>query len=312
MSNTNWDEICYQYDVTIRRIGKISFHWKMKLRGDYRPSSYPFVTGDSFRKLADHIHEVRRTFNAEDVQIGDIVFVEQGTLLEYLQTVHLKILHKYVLICHNGDDTIDQTTIDLLDEKVAHFFAQDLIVAHERITPIPIGLENMHYYIAGVIPFFKKIQHQIKKHAPVRKNRIFFNFSVNTNPAERGPAKEYFLKHPLMDTAFRFMTPRRHSRVLTTYKFVASPPGHAIESSRTWEAMYFRTIPIVKDFVSMRYFASLGLPLWIVGDWRELENYTEEKLAAKYAEYIENANWEALYMDFWIAKIRLEQQKIRA
>ena len=107
------------------------------------------------------------------------------------------------------------------------------------------------------------------------------------------------------------MTPRRHSRVMTTYKFVASPPGHAVESSRTWEALYLRTIPIVKDSVAIRYFASLGLPLFVVKDWRELENYTEEKLAATYEEYLKKANWEALHMDFWIAKVKAEQQKIR-
>jgi hypothetical protein len=242
---------------------------------------------------------------------GDIVFVCQETLHEYFITVHSKITNKYILICHNGDVTIDQEIVDFVDDTIAHFFAQDLIIDHPRITPIPIGLENLKFYIAGVIPFFRKLQRHIAKHPPMRKNRIFFNFSISTNPPERGPAKEYFLKHPLMDTAVRFMTPRRHSRILSTYKFVASPPGHAIESCRTWEAMYLKTIPIVKDFVAMRYFASLGLPLWIVQDWKELDGYTEEKLAARYDEFIRNANWESLYMDFWITKIKSKQQEVR-
>jgi hypothetical protein len=311
MSIKNWDDLIYQYDVTIRRLGKVSFHLKMRLTGNTRPSSYPYISGDSFRVLANHIHEDGQTFEPTFVKTGDIIFCSQETLLDYFTSIHPKIINKYILICHNGDVTIDEKIVNLVDDKIAHFFAQDLIVEHPRITPIPIGLENLHFYIAGVTPFLKKLQRQIKRKRPVRKNRIFFNFSISTNPPERGPAREYFLKHPLMDTAVRFMTPRRHSRVLSTYKFVASPPGHAIESCRTWEAMYLGTVPIVKDFVAMNYFKSLGLPMWIVQDWAELEGLTSESLANLYKDFINKANYEALYMDFWINKIRDTQNQVR-
>lgn len=202
-----------------------------------------------------------------------------------------------------------QKITTLIDDKIIHFFAQDVVANHEKITPIPIGIENLHFYIAGVVPFFKKLQNKIRRNPPERKNRIFFNFSISTNPPERGPAKEYFLKHPSMDTSEHFMTPRRHSKILTTYKFVASPPGHAIESCRTWEALYLGTIPIVKDFVAMRYFKSLGLPIWIVKDWKELDGLTENDLAEKYKSILSNSKNEALCMDFWIKKIKNEKAK---
>lgn len=312
MFSSKFEDLMYEYDVAIRRAGRISFQIKMRLRGNRRPVSTPFVSGDSFRKLADHIHEDGHTFDPANVQFGDIVFSSQETLYEYFTTVHPKITNHYILICHNGDVPVDEKIVSLIDDKIAHFFAQDVVVGHERITPIPIGIENLHYYIAGVVPFYKKLMRKITLRPPHRKNKIFFNFSINTNPNERGPAREYFLQHPLMETAVRFMTPRRHSRVMTTYKFVASPPGHAIESCRTWEAMYLRTIPIVKDFVAMQYFASLGLPIWIVENWRELDNYTEESLSAKYEQFIKNANWEALNMDYWIKKVYDKQKEVKA
>ena len=243
--------------------------------------------------------------------MADTVFVSQELLYEYLKNIHPKINNRYILICHNGDNPVDEKIASLIDEKITRFFAQDVVVDHEKITPIPIGLENLHFYIAGVVPFFKKLQAKIKKQPPLRKDRIFFNFSLSTNPEERGPAKEYFLKHPQMDTAEHFLTPRRHSKILTTYKFVASPPGHAIESCRTWEALYLDTIPIVKDFVAMRYFKSLGLPIWIVKDWKELDGMSDKDLADKYTSLISNSSTEALCMDFWKKKIIYEQNNLR-
>lgn len=306
-----FNKLQHEIDATVRRLGRISFKVKMKLSGDTRPSSSPYISGDSFRKLADYIYDEQVKLNPADIQNGDIVFVGQEILHEYFNNIHPLIKEKYILICHNGDAPVDERITDLIDEKIIHFFAQDVVTNHQKITPIPIGLENLHFYIAGVVPFFKKLQSKIKKNPTRRKNKIFFNFSINTNPEERSPAREYFLTHPLMETAERFMTPRRHSKILTTYKFVASPPGHAIESCRTWEALYLDTIPIVKDFVAMRYFKSLGLPIWVVKDWKELEGLTEKDLAEKYTSIMANSSKEALYMDFWKKKIINVQNKVR-
>ena len=115
-----------------------------------------------------------------------------------------------------------------------------------------------------------------------------------------------------METSRVMLTPIIHLKLLTTYKFVASPPGNAIESCRTWEALALRTVPIVKDFVAMKYFASLGLPIWVLHDWHELDGYTEQMLSDKYAELMKNANFEPLRMDFWINMIKKDQQMTRA
>jgi hypothetical protein len=291
---------------------RVLFRIKKKITGNTRPGSYPYVSGDSFRILADYIHDETGTFEPSEVKRGDIVFVSNPLIFSYLQTIHPEIKTPYILIEHNGDNSIDKSVVDLLDEKIIRFYAQDVVYAHEKIIPIPIGLENLHYHVNGVTSLFNRFRRRIEKHPTLRKNRIFFFFSVNTNPSERGPAKEYFLKHQLMDTAIGMLSPRLHLRTLMSYKFVASPPGHAIESSRTWEALYLKTVPIVKDFVSMEFFASIGLPIWVVHNWKELEGYSEQALSTKYEQFIEKANWEPLYMDFWIKKINADQKMVRA
>ena len=299
------------YEKNYMRGRRVLFRLWKRVTGNERPSSYPYVTGDSFRALADHIHDETSLIDPGKVMIGDVVFVSNPFLLSYLKNVHPRIKFPYVLIEHNGDENVDKEITDLLDEKIVRFYAQDVVAYHPKITPIPLALENLHIYVNGMTRDLNRLERRIRKNPPIRKNRIFFQFSIGTNPAERGPALEYFSKHPCMETVKYFLPPRIHWKKLSTYKFVASPPGHAIESCRTWEAMHMRTVPIIKDFPPSRYFAEIGLPVWVLKDWKELEEYDDKKLADKYEEFMKNANWEPLYMDFWIKMIRADQEKAR-
>lgn len=302
--------------VMILRRGIFRKIW-MRLTGNVRPVSYPYVSGDSFRALAQHIREIdyyepHRTFDPADVKLGDIVFVSNGAAHEYMRTLHKSINFPYILLIHNGDEAIDQEFADMIDEKIIRCYAQDVIVAHDKIIPIPIAFENKKYYMNGIPAVFNRLVRRIKRNPPVKKNKILYRFSIHTNPAVRKPVLEYLSKHPQTETFSEMLPPSLHLRKLMTYKFVASPPGNSIESNRTWEALELRTVPIVKDYVAYRYFVSLGLPLWIVKEWDELDAYkTEEALASKYEEIMKNPNWEPLRMDYWIKRIKDDQELAR-
>ncbi len=243
--------------LTILRRGLYRKVW-MRMTGNTRPGSYPYVSGDSFRALTEFIHDEERTFNPADVKQGDLVFVCNGFSVKYMETLHKEIKYPYVLIVHNGDAPVDKPFVDLIDDKIVACYAQDVIYAHERLFPIGIALENVRYYMNGIPGVFNRLLRKIRKHPPVKADKILFRFSIHTNPTERRPALEIFNKHPLMETFSQMLPPNLHLRKLMTYKFVASPPGNSIESCRTWEALELRTIPIVKDFVAYRYFVSLG------------------------------------------------------
>lgn len=282
-----------------------------KITKSQRRGSYPYVTGDSFRKIADHIYDEIETFDPDDVKTGDIVFVGNPKTQYFLKSIHPLIKNRYILIEHNGDSSIDKSVADLLDDKIIKFYAQDVIYEHEKIIPIPIGIENIYFYVNGIPQMYNYFIKSIEKNPPIKKNRVFFYFSVNTNPKERMPAKKYFSSHPCMDTVPQMLSQTFHLKTLKEYKFVASPPGNAIESCRTWDALYMKTIPIVKDFVSMKYFEKIGLPIWVVNDWTELDNYNEEMLEKKYLELTSKANWEPLHMEFWIKMVSEDQKKAR-
>ncbi len=281
----------------------------MKITRDSRPGSYPFISGDSFRLLAQHIYDEETAFNPKDVKQGDIVFASNSCAHKYMQTLHKQIKYPYILLVHNGDNAIDQTFANMIDDKIVKCYAQDVVFKHDKIVPIGISLENKRYYMNGIPAVFNRLIKKMRCNPLVKQDKILFRFSVYTNPTERKPALELFFKHPLMETFSQMLPPSLHLRKLMTYKFVASPPGNSIESHRTWEALELRTVPIVKDFVAYRYFVSLGLPMWIVKDWKELDDYqTPESLSQKYNELMKNPNWEPLRMDYWIKRIKIDQE----
>ena len=63
--------------------------------------------------------------------------------------------------------------------------------------------------------------------------------------------------------------------------------------------MYLGVVPIVKDSVATRYFAHLGLPMWIVRSWDELLLVNTADLEAKYEELKPGFASTALFMDYW-------------
>ena len=292
-----------QYIRVERALSRLAF----KISGNTRPTSYPYVTGDNFRALADHIHDQTSTVQPDNVKQGDIVFVCNPMLLSYLQTIHPKIKHQYILVAHNGDESMDDTIASLLDDNIYRFYAQEATSFHPKFIPIPLGLENLHVFVNGNPRVYNALRKKVEQNPPIRKNKCFYRFSIVTNPPERGAAIELFKKSPIMETVSDWLSSQMHGEKLMTYKFVASPPGHAIESSRTFEGLYVKTVPVCKDFAAMRYFKSIGLPIWIVRDWKELAKCSEEELAKKYEDFMKNAVWDGLFMDFWVNLIRKDQ-----
>lgn len=269
-----------------------------------RPTSFPYLTGDNFRSLADYVHDETDTFNPELVESGDIVFVGNPLMNNFFENIHPRINNRYILIQHNGDYPVDEHIASYMDEKIIRFYAQCTEFAHEKITPIPIGIANKHHGFEG---FSWLMNRNIPKDTE-KKPRIFFHFIIQTNPQERGPALEYFKKHASMDTINDFVPYGSYKDILASYAFTVSPAGNTLGSHRTWEALYLRTIPIVKRTVDAEYCVANGLPLWILDDWNELDEYTEEKLRLKYTEMMQTARFDSLYMAHWVEKIKTDQK----
>ncbi|MCL5070244.1 MAG: hypothetical protein M1308_05025 [Actinobacteria bacterium] len=79
-----------------------------------RPSSYPYISGDSFRAIANHIFESKtEKFDAQGVKYGDIVFVSTYLIMDFFKNIHPFIANKYILITHNSDTAYSRILIKI-------------------------------------------------------------------------------------------------------------------------------------------------------------------------------------------------------
>lgn len=268
------------------------------LTGRKNPSSAPYVSGDTFRSLADHVYDGDSTIDPNSIKRKDIVFVGFSHLQDFFSTKHPYINQPYILISHNGDTTIDKKWTRFIDSKIIHWFSQNVSVKHPKLTPIPIGLENLDYYNHGVPKYFSTL----KITNTIKRCLIIFGFSIQTNFTERKKAFDYILNHPNSKQIEHRLNAVEYLKVLNEHAFVLSPPGNGIDCIRTWEALYLGVIPIVKRSVSTEYFKSLGLPLWVIDTWDELDKFSLESLQTVYSK-LTKKKIQALYISFWKDKI---------
>lgn len=303
-----------------RLIRRLIFEWKdrknisLNMHRDFyrfltshsknkRPTSYPFLSGDSFRALAQHVYDdfdKVKIIHPEKVKEGDIIFVATHYIEKIFKEIHPHIKAKYILITHNGDFHVTSDLLKYIDDKIIHWYAQNVKVSHPKITPIPYGLENLHYHTNGNVGLLKRI---INKVPQEKKNKILFGFTITNNIPERLPAYDALIKFPLAEKIQNWPNIKEYLTMLSHYKFVAAPPGNGIDSPREWQAMYLGVVPIVKRSIMTEYFESLNLPMWLINDWNELKKLTTTDLEKRYNDIIAKANTKPLYMDYWVQKI---------
>lgn len=264
-----------------------------------RPASYPYISGDTFRANAQHVFDQISSIIPTKVNTNDIVFVDIHNIHDFFKIIHPKIQSRYKLISHNGDIAVSTNLVEFIDEKVIHWFGQNVDVVHPKVSAIPIGLENMHYFNNGIIGNIKRAQGTLV----LKKNKILNGFSIATNPTKRKPVNDVLKKIKLCEYLEARPNASNYLKILNTYKFVASPPGNGIDCIRTWEAMYLGVVPIVEESILTRYYAEIGLPLLLVKDWSELSKFTESYLCDLYEKISPKFANPALYFDYWINKI---------
>jgi hypothetical protein len=261
------------------------------------PSSYPYISGDTFRSKADHIYEFGNTTSLKpgSVAPNDIIFVQADILDEYFTKIHPLINNPYKLITQNGDRNITEKELLYIDEKIIHWFAQNILVTHPKVTPIPIGLENAYYANAGYLPLYTKPLPSRDTRSP----HILVGFNVASNSSQRKIALEILSHNANADIINKRYSQDDYVSVVRKYCFVASPPGNGDDCIRSWESMLLGAVPIVKRSVGIEYFESLHLPIFIVDSWDDLANLSEYDLNVKYDLIMSRADRRPLSIDYW-------------
>jgi len=165
------------------------------------------------------------------------------------------------------------------NEKIIHWFSQNLIISHSKMTKIPIGLDYHTMTISNVwgksissLEQEKQLQNIRNSSLPfyerILKIYANFHFSIHTKFAkDRTDAISQIPEHLI------YYEPSKIDRYDTwqnqaKYTFVASPHGNGLDCNRTWEAFCLGCIVIVKTSPLDELYN--GLPIFIVREWSDI------------------------------------------
>ncbi len=277
---------------------------------DIRGSSYPFISGDTFRAIANHIlDETNLSLDPNTVKPYDIIFLKTDYAPSFFEIMHPKITNPYILITHNSDlspifllsNNCSSLKTDLSayldDPKLVVWFAQNIDYNHPKLIPIPIGLANSRWPHGNVELFLHAIQDipPLEQRVP----KIYLNFLVENNPMERQRALDI-----LADLSFshhaKFKSPAEYLKEMKCYRYIVNPPGNGFDCHRIWEALLIGCIPIIRHSPLDALYD--GLPVIFVNDWTEINEYFLEQ---KYQQLKHQSYFlEKIYADYWINLIK--------
>ena len=278
---------------------KLYSRYKKYLARYFRLSSYPYVSGDTFRNFSKFIYDEHTSFNPEILKNKDIVFVKTDLIEDYFENVHPKIKGRYVLISHNSDEQINSQHKKYLDSKIIHWFAQNLVEEFaDNVSVIPIGLENRWYLNNGKLRTVKRFEN-------IKYNKdllVLSAFNPETN-RERFELLESIKSNKLINKP-ETNKKTEYLDYVSRSKFVLCPEGNGPDTHRVWESLLFESIPVMKKSKFTKILEKSDIPILTLNDWAEIK-YLDSKILNNFYEQNKvrfNSN-KYSYFSFWGEKI---------
>tara|TARA_A100001015_G_scaffold160061_1_gene177837 strand:+ start:280 stop:1050 length:771 start_codon:yes stop_codon:yes gene_type:complete len=243
--------------------------------------------------MANFVLEEKKSFNTSDVKTNDIIFVDGDFIETFFEKFHDHISQKYILITHNSTKTIDHEFEKLIDNKIIHWFAENLTIRNNsKFSPLPLGLENKKYLKNGETSSYKR--------EDLKKDRLVLcSFATQTNKEERQGLYDIAMGNENIDVNL-FNNHKKYIENLSVYKFNLCPSGAGLDTHRFWESLMVKTIPIVKSNYLIENLVSHKFPMLVVEDWSELNQFDIKFYNTFYNEK-ENQFKNAAYknFDYW-------------
>lgn len=275
---------------------------------EVRPSSFPFVTGDTFRSVSSVVAENGRLRTQTQLFPSPVLFFEisgfvgegeegaNSSEAEKLINIVAKFESKPVVILHNGDFAPPSATLSELAGLARHVFCVNLAGSSANISAIPIGLENAYLQHNGSL---KNYYAFVETNRP-RPNLVFSSFAVRNNPAVRGPIADV-VKNSRFHSNSERLNPARYAAQLAASKFVLSPPGRGFDCHRTWEAIYRGAVPVVLRG-SLAPEIVLDSPIHEVDSFEDFLGQSDDVLDTLYDSVRQRSRAKAFF-PYWLGEI---------
>lgn len=244
---------------------------------------------------------------------GDIVYICSTAIQHFIPHIHKPI----IIVSGDCDLTVpfdifrDETQFHqfINNPNIIHWYAQNCIINHPKVTRIPIGLDyhtistnKTHAWGDQMSPLEQEqLIHKIRNESKPFHERVcmgYSNFHFFTTSRFGKDRQTAILEIPKELVYYEPYQVNRETswKTQSTYAFVISPHGNGLDCHRTWEALVLGCIPIVKTSGLDPLYSDL--PVLIINEWSDvsidlLKNTMNE---FKMREF----NLSKLTLDYWI------------
>jgi hypothetical protein len=283
-------------------------------RGILKSCNYYSSTPRSSVKDLINYPDINNINNIEN----PVIYICSSAIPQFITNMLSSITKPFILVSGDCDETIphdimtdEQFESFINNDLLMHWFCQNMIFKHNKITCIPIGLDYhtmTRSRVWGRIASAKDQEiilegikrgslHFSKRHIKCYAN---FQFLMSTRYGRHDRRDAY----DNIDKELVYYEPNKISRIntwhnQTNYAFVISPHGNGYDCHRTWEALILGCIPIVKKSdIDVLY---EELPVLIVNEWKDI---THDLLLATVACYqTKEFNYDKLNLKYWVDMI---------
>ena len=273
------------------------------------------------------ISDIRQLYNYKydftKLTDNSVIYIATSAMPFFIMQVFKNIKNKFILVTGDSDCTVPYDILPSNEEfikfiesdKILHWFAQNCVVTHSKITQIPIGLD---YHTMS-----KRDHSWGIKTSPTNQEYFLKNIKLHSKPFYERKIKAYSNFHFFTTTKFGYdrkdaiknisenlidYESTKIQRIYTwknqtEYAFVVSPHGNGLDCHRTWEALCLGCIPIVKTSPLDNLY--IDLPVLIVDDWASLNQELLDNTVIEFTHkhYQHFFNYEKLTLQYWIQKI---------
>ena len=166
----------------------------------------------------------------------------------------------------------------------------------KSLIPIPLGVGNN--FQKNQINSSSKIKDISISDINLTSN-LYLNFKISTNFSERLNLYEYFSDKSFTKIDEPKLSLNEYMDAINKSSFVLSPWGNGIDTHRFWEALYLRTIPIIKKNEISNFFLRYNLPVLILNNWSDLSKMNENELSNIYYSKKKFFNNKYLFQNYW-------------
>lgn len=233
------------------------------------------ITPDKFISLAQNCMSERRNSGIQITSDRNIFFVKTDYIKEFKNNYLPYIKYNFILITHDADAPVDEQCLPILDNPfLKKWFGMNCHIIHDKLQPIPIGIANECWPHGDKPALLDAANSSTEK-----QGVIYSNFDQGTNTNQREGVNNILKTLPGLYVETSKKKYKDYLKVLSSYKFVISPPGNSVDCHRIWESIYVGTIPIVLKSIPMVYFKDC--PILFIDKWEDLYNIDME---SKYSD----------------------------